>query len=157
MNKTATVISGFPGIGKSTLFSKPNTLKVLDSDSSNFSWSEPKVRNPEFPNNYIQHIKDNQQKVDVILVSSHDIVRNALVEAEILFALVYPDLTMKEEYIQRYIKRGNNEGFVKLLSENYDLWITDLKKQVGASHFPLKAGQYLADVMDQIVKIPSNE
>lgn len=152
-NNKAIVVSGFPGVGKSSLFSMPNKFKILDSDSSKFSWLDEKnkVRNPEFPNNYIKHIKDNLQKVDIILVSSHDVVRNAFVKEKILFVLVYPGLEMKDEYIRRYIKRGNNEAFVKLLIQNYDLWISDLKKQIGAKHVPLKSGQYLSDVIDQIV------
>lgn len=56
----------------------------LDSDSSNFSWvkdengNNTKERNPEFPKNYIEHIKSNIGKVDVIFVSSHKVVREAL-------------------------------------------------------------------------------
>mgnify|MGYP000294488544 CR=1 FL=1 len=49
------IISAFPATGKSFYF-KHTGLEVLDSDSSLFSWSEPEVRNPEFPQNYINHI-----------------------------------------------------------------------------------------------------
>ena len=36
-----------------------------------------KERNPNFPNNYIEHIKENIGKVDYIFVSSHLVVRQA--------------------------------------------------------------------------------
>ena len=63
---TALVISAFPGCGKSTYYNMyKDTQKILDSDSSEFSWikdengNNTKERNPEFPMNYINHIKDN--------------------------------------------------------------------------------------------------
>ena len=74
------IISGFPAIGKSFL-SKQNLIKVLDSDSSTYSWiieNGEKIRNKNFPNNYLEHIKENIGKVDVILVSSHKDVRQIL-------------------------------------------------------------------------------
>ena len=55
--KNTRVISGFPGIGKSYLFNNGKNILIIDSDSSNFSWLEPGVRNPEFPHNYMKHIK----------------------------------------------------------------------------------------------------
>ena len=50
---------------------------------------EIKVRNPEFPKNYIEHIKENIGKVDYIFVSTHEEVRKALTDAGIEFILVY--------------------------------------------------------------------
>ena len=107
------VISGFPGVGKSYLFNNTD-LKVLDSDSSNFSWIKDsegrntKERNPDFPQNYIDHIKKNIGKVDIILTSSHDVVRKALKESCIDYILVHPNIRAKEEYIERYTQRGND-------------------------------------------------
>lgn len=82
------IISAFPGTGKSWLFKNYPGL-FLDSDSSDFSWTSPGVRNPDFPSNYITHIKQNIGKYKKIFVSSHDVVRKALVENGIPFTLVY--------------------------------------------------------------------
>jgi len=113
-NKKTLVISGFPGIGKSHFFRKNKDKVVLDSDSSKFSWIEKGIRHPDFPNNYIKYIKENLAyinplgvgKADIILVSSHKNVRDALVENDIPFTLVYPSRDIKEEYLQRYKDRG---------------------------------------------------
>src|SRR5260221_12499979 len=69
--KKAVIISGFPGIGKSSLFRRADTLKVLDSDSTSFSWTDEtkQKRHPDWPQNYLAHIKDKQNTSDVILVS----------------------------------------------------------------------------------------
>ena len=65
------VVSAFPGCGKSHLFRNKGDKKILDSDSSTFDKSQ-------FPENYINHIKSNIGDVDMILVSSHKEVRDAL-------------------------------------------------------------------------------
>jgi wyosine [tRNA(Phe)-imidazoG37] synthetase (radical SAM superfamily) len=112
----------------------------LDSDSSKFDKSE-------FPQNYIKHIKDNLGKADVILVSSHKEVREALVDNQIQFTLVYPEVSNKDEYIQRYIDRGSPEAFVNLLTKNWDMWISELEDQNDCSKIKLQDGQYLSDVL----------
>jgi len=143
----AIIISGFPGIGKSHFFRmmENSGKKVLDSDSSSFSWIEKGVRNPDFPNNYIKHIKENIGKVDIILVSSHNVVRDALVENNILFFLVYPSRDIKDEYIDRYIQRGSDGAFVKLLNDNWDNFISDCENQKGCKHIIINRGEYLSD------------
>lgn len=151
--KMAVVVCGFPGVGKTSLFFAENELTILDSDSTNFSWSdETKTqRNPEWPQNYIAHIQDAKDSSDLVLVSSHDVVRTALAEAGIPFILVYPSLDMKAEYIQRYIQRGSNESFIALLEANYEKWITELMAQQGCTHMVLQSGQYLSDILNQLL------
>lgn len=112
------VISGFPGIGKSYLYDKlSKSDSITDSDSSQFDKSD-------FPRNYIEHIKDHiKNKTNYILVSSHDNVREALRKSDIEFILIYPDRSLKDEYIKRYIKRGSSEFFVDMMKENWDKFI----------------------------------
>ena len=139
----ALLYAGFPGIGKSTLYNKfkfRSDMIVLDSDSSTFD----KIN---FPNNYIKHIKDNLNKVSIILISTHEEVRKALVDNGLKFTLVYPNKDLKDEYIERYKKRGNNENFVKLLDKFWNEWIEQLDSQECEQRIRLKSGQYLCDVI----------
>lgn len=126
------IVCAFPGCGKTTFFNmmeeKYDSNDIcIDSDSSEFSWiiddEGNKVRNPDFPNNYIKHIKENIGKYKYIFVSSHENVRDALIENNIPFYIVYPNISMKEEYLKRYKKRGNDDAFIKLLTENWENWI----------------------------------
>jgi hypothetical protein len=125
------IISAFPGTGKSYYYGKyPNT--TLDSDSSNFSWvkdengNNTKERNPEFPQNYINHIKENIGKYKYIFVSSHKEVRDALLDNRLFFYLVYPSENRKDEFLERYRSRGNDEKFIKLISDNWEKWVREI-------------------------------
>ena len=135
--KPTIIISAFPACGKSYMFNNYNDkpFTMLDSDSSNFSWikdsegNNTKERNPEFPENYIKHIKDNIGKVDVIFVSSHDIVRKALNDNKINFFMVYPDKSMKQEWIRRFRERENNEIFIKFIYDSWDNFIDEIENE----------------------------
>ena len=131
------IISAFPGTGKSYYYENSD-LNVLDSDSSKFD-------KQNFPANYIKHIKDNIGKADIIFVSSHEEVRKALVDNDIPFTLVYPDKSLKWEYLVRYKLRGSPENFCGIISNNWDNWISDLQKQKGCDHIILKNNEYIAD------------
>ena len=135
------IYSGFPGIGKTTLFNTENkSLSMIDSDSSTFDKSQ-------FPQNYIEHIKQHINKVNIICVSSHETVRQALVENNITFNLVYPQISLKYEYLVRYNNRGNNKPFLALLHEQWDTWITQLQKQQHCTHMILPSNTFLTDII----------
>ena|SRR3989344_1764902 len=140
------IISAFPGTGKS-YFHQHYDLDVLDSDSSKFSWIEEGVRNPDFPNNYMGHIKAAMDKVDVILVSSHAVVRQALVKEGIEYTLVFPERSLRDEYVERFRRRGSAEKFVDLVVANWDTSISELEDQERCAKVRLKQGQYLSDFL----------
>jgi hypothetical protein len=126
------IIAGFPGIGKSFYFEKHKNT-TLDSDSSLFSWvilDGNKVRNPEFPNNYISHIKENIGKYEFIFVSTHDQIRRALRQNCIFFYLLYPARNRKDEFMQRYKDRGSPDSFISLISDNWDKWLDECESCV---------------------------
>lgn len=130
------IISAFPGTGKTYFYEKykNSDIKVLDSDSSNFSWIKDKngnnttERNPDFPQNYINHIKENIGKVDIIFVSSHDIVRKALKDNNINYINIIPYDSCKDEYLRRYRNRGNSESFISMMDKNWDSFIDSMIK-----------------------------
>lgn len=134
------IISGFPGIGKSSLYNQAPE-RIADSDSSQFDKSE-------FPDNYIVHIRQLLEEgiKDYILVSSHFEVRDELEERGFPFFLVYPERGLKEEYLQRYRDRKSPQAFVDMMDANWDKFITGCEDQEGCEHIVLKSGQYLADV-----------
>lgn len=134
----AILYSAFPGTGKTHLFQNQSDLKVLDSDSSKFDKSE-------FPGNYIKHIQNHLGKADVICISSHKEVRDALVAQNMIFSLVYPHVRLKDEYLQRFRGRGDVDGFIKLIASNWNNWLLELRNQKHCKHIVLKSGEFLSE------------
>ena len=111
------------------------------------------VENPDFPNNYIQYIKDNIGKVDYIFVDTHKEVIKALNDAGIDFALIFPEQTLKEEWVGRCYLRGAGTTFCDLIASQWDNWILDMEMEVVCNHrehYRLKHGEYLSDVLKHI-------
>ena len=127
------IYSVFPACGKTYLYEHQEeyNLKILDSDSSEFSWirvNDIKERNPDFPNNYIKHIKDNIGKYDCIFVSSHASVRESLDKENIDFTIVYPAQHCKAEWIGRcFIREQNGESGcgAEVMYNNWEQWIAE--------------------------------
>ena len=149
--KDTKIISAFPACGKTYVFENFKGKVILDSDSSKFSWvivGNQKVRHPDFPQNYIDHIKENIGKADYIFVSTHDNVRRALEKAGIDFYLVYPDRSLKEEWIGRCFLRGSGEKFCQLIADNWDNWIDGLEEDSKKHKFmKLLNNEYLSHVI----------
>lgn len=142
VNPLDRVIAGFPGVGKSYLFNGNND-QYADSDSSTFDKSD-------FPANYMRHIAELLGSTDkTIFVSTHDTVRQALIDNGISYTLVYPEMGLKEEYLQRYRDRGSPEAFVKMMSEKWEDFISGCERvdHPSVTHIVLLPGQRLADVI----------
>lgn len=161
------VISAYPASGKTYLYKnykgtnlQGDDLIILDSDSTKFSWIyEDGVRtsqkNPNFIQDYIQHIKENIGKVDIIFVSSHKEVRQALRDNNIKYFIVHPVLDMKDIIIDRMIQRGNDEKFIEFQKEHFEEFIEEIISELnGDNGFPIvltKDRPYLS--LDDIVSM----
>jgi len=158
------IYSVFPACGKTWLYEHQEhyDLKILDSDSSQFSWlytnidengdtirGVRKIRNPDFPNNYIKHIKENIGKYDCIFVSSHASVREALDKEGIDFTIVYPESSCKAEWIGRcFIRDRNGESGcgAEAMYNNWDQWISEcFESGIYHDEIVLKPIEHLSD------------
>ena len=148
MSKNTIIISAFPACGKTWCVENlKDKFDMSDSDSSNFSWvynktedgTTVKERNPEFPKNYIDHIKSLIGEKDFIFVSSHDVVRNALKENELPYFLVYPDNTSDNKclWTQRMTGRGSPNSMINFVMGNWDNFIEDMKIESFPFHYVL--------------------
>jgi len=147
MNNKIKIISGFPGIGKTYCYKQKSNLLISDSDSSKFSWIKKGIRHPDFPQNYIDHILEIYDRYNLILVSSHKNVREALVKNSMKFILVFPERNLKQEYIERFIGRENTEAFVDMLDKNWDSFMNEMENQKGCEIIRLKFNEYLEDYL----------
>lgn len=148
------IYSVFPACGKTWLYEHQEDygLRVLDSDSSQFSWvcvNGVKERNPDFPNNYIKHIKENIGKYDCILVSTHKAVREALEAENIDFTIVYPGKVCKAEWVGRCFireKEGKSGCSAEVMYNNWDEWVEECHETCQKhGHIMLEGREYLAN------------
>ena len=108
------IISAFPGCGKSVVYMLlKNKIKILDSDSHILSKND-------FPQKYIESIKNNIGKYDIIFISSHELVLNKLKEENIKFNIIYPSKERKTEFIKNYKERGDNNNFINYITDEVD-------------------------------------
>lgn len=153
----AIVISAYPATGKSHFTKKyGDKLNVLDSDSSLYSWihktNGERVRNPDFLNSYIEHIKENLDKADIIFVSSHLEVRRALQDEKIPYVTVYPCYNQKDAFIIRMKNRGNTEQFVEDQEKNWDARVASVVDEPhGRNVYRLWGNKCIEDAIPRIL------
>lgn len=141
MENKSTIISGFPGIGKSFL-SILEGDNVLDLDSGNFS-GEHKWQL------YKQNLLESIGKYKYILVSTHketrDILNSSLNDP---YYIVYPDKSLKSNFIMRYKQRGNNNSFIKMMEEHFEDFVDSIEGSKGGIKIKLDSPDvFLKDIL----------
>lgn len=134
-----TIVSGFPGIGKSFI-AKKFPLMVRDLDSSPFHWKDDedgnKIENPLWPGSYINAIKAlNMSGMYMnVMVSSHKLIREEMAKAGIKYTNVFPENTpkMKKIIIDRYRTRGSSPEFIENLDKHWDEYISEMKNDTNS-------------------------
>ncbi len=153
MNR-ALVISGFPGVGKTSL---EHYERIVDLESSGFHWFEtpgefvPTVRHlhPEWPRNYVNKIDElSQDYMKIILISTHAEVRKLLQKQKIPYIIVcpYPTLECKNEYMIRYLRRGSDAEFIAKMDQSFFESLVSLANDPAPKIY-LARDQYLQDVL----------
>lgn len=160
------IVSAFAGVGKTTLAQEYKD-DVIDLESGNFKWlnnentesskGTNRVQNPRYPINYLEAIKSANSKYKVVLVSQHEILRKCLDAVKLDYVLIYPDKSLKDEYIERYRARGNNDGFINLVSNKWDSWIHNLDNINNHNKIVLQSGQFLSDIAEQLGLEPKTD
>lgn len=148
--KEVLVVAGFPGTGKTmaTKLLKDTGYIVADLDSSEFS-------KEGFPFNYIDRLVEYLQAnvYDVIFISTHVDVRNEMDYRNLRYTTVFPARSLKAEYMDRYIKRGSPDNFLKLVDDNWNGWMNQFERDLNGQKITLHhSDQYLYGVIRQLMK-----
>ena len=154
-------VYAFTATGKSLIAKKYKN--VIDMESTIYKYvsqnsedeslkSTNRKLNSAWPQNYFDALNEVRDKYDYILISD-EICDDFLISNKYEYWWVYPNESLKEEYIQRCRKRGNNEEFIYWYSKLWKEWITKCKKDKNASkHIELNSNQYLEDVLPNLIK-----
>src|SRR5690606_6932294 len=111
------------------------------------------VRNPEFPKNYMEHIKKVKDRFDIVLVSTHRDVLNAIHEEGLKAIVVYPHISLRYEYMNRYKRRRSPKSLIDFIYDNWTEFIMDLENDNRFETLCIESGVYLSDVIPYLAKL----
>lgn len=152
------IISAFPGMGKIHFIKSSKNLKVLDLNSVNYKYIKADLNkisgtrreyNPEFPNNYIEKLKEvisSADAPDIVFVPTHTEILNALEKNKIKYFIVYPALNDKKDFITRYRSNGNSSKFIVNMESNWERFIDNIINETYPVHIKSK------DITPELVK-----
>lgn len=144
MKKTQ-IISAFCGTGK-TYLCQGSGGSLVEIECWAYS------NKPGFPHNIIRHINSIHGTVDGLFISTNPMVLNALPN-KTKAVLIYPELSLKDEYIKRFVDRGSSDDFISTLSKYWESWIVEAMANKQLRHIILKSGQYIESVLPKLLTV----
>lgn len=144
--ETKTILcAAFPGTGK-TFICNNSKLKAIEVEFWQY----------ESQKQFIQDVKSQLGKVDIIFLSTEFEGLQLLHNEGLEFCLVYPQKNLRNEYLDRYIERDNPYDFIGTMMKYWDTTIEKLKEQKYCKHIILEKNQYLNDVLHLLIQ-PSTQ
>lgn len=152
-------IYAFSASGKSTLVKKYSN--VIDMETTLYKYigntnedestkSTVRELNKEYPDNYFKALMEVKDKYDYILISD-EVCDKFLYENNFEYWWIYPKKELKQEYMDRCRKRGNNNEFINWYARLWDEWINKANNdKVASKHIELQSNQYLEDVLPNL-------
>lgn len=155
--KNTLIISAYTCCGKTYASEHMKNYDILDVDIHKFKTIKRlpneeeiekerqiiSVDNPNFPNNFIQYIKENIGKVDVIFVDSDIRIRQWLNEAKIKFVTVYPWNSCLSEWVGRMYLCDHSDTIIRYRINGWHNEVLRNKKPIGDYLIRLFHGKYI--------------
>ena len=144
MEKKGIIICGFAGIGKSSIKDAIpyfKDVKLYDLQSHIFK------KESGWQKTYVECALALRDKYDYVFLSTHDVVIDELKNRGEKFYIVYPNKYLKQEYLERFRKRGSSMDYILRFRERWDMFIDKLDSLDHEWKINLRTGQYLSDVI----------
>ena len=101
-------------------------------------------------NEYVSDIICNTGRVEYIFISTDPIGLKVLSDLGYEILLVYPRIELRNEYLDRYIKRDSPSDFIGVFMKFWDVWIREMTQINFCKHYVLKSGEFLSDIIQII-------
>ena len=108
-----------------------------------------RIPNKEYPVNYVNELINATKKYDIVMSAMCGNIRAELDRRGQKYLVIYSDLNMKNEIIQRSIDRGNNQYYINGIINKYES-ITQELNALNVPKIVLSGHQYLEDVLLEI-------
>ena len=147
------IVAGFSGIGKSVLTRRsPEFSEVNTSQHSWVNQGGQRVRAPGFLKQHLDDLQAHAANSRAVFTSTHADVRKALCSAKQVFALVYPSVDCKPEYMRRYTERNSPRGFIEKMDSYFEDYVLECKafRSPYCVHVELLPKKYLVHAMPQV-------
>ena len=159
------VVAAFTGTGK-TFLSRQYPDKILDLECMPYKYNlKPGTVFDEtdkatlwdiaedWPHNYIKRIKEVLNNYDIILIPPDIIVLELLRCDGIPYILVYPNRRCKDEYKERFVLRGNQEEFIYVFIDGWDIFMDSFEKIYCSERLVLDIGDFLTiDKLERFIE-----
>ena len=145
--KEGIIICGFAGIGKTsirTAVPSYQKIELYDLQSHVFK------KELDWQKTYVDCAIALRKTHDYVFLSTHDVVIDELIRRKEKFYVVYPYRHCKDEYIERFKKRGNTNDYIKRFMDRWDIFINKIEKLMHVNRIALRRGQYLSDILPRI-------
>lgn len=82
-----------------------------------------------FPNNYVNYVKKNIGKFDIILTSYTPTIRKAMSDSGINYITVYPNKSLLHEYVGRMYIKGYDRAGIDAMISHWDSMIDGVENE----------------------------
>jgi len=133
-----TVYAAFCGTGKTSICEQRTDCTELEC------WNYEAFN---FPYSYIFDIHDTHDPCKSLFISTNPAVLSRLYGFAI--ELIYPDISLKSEYMDRYRDRGSHSDFIAVMDSYWNDWVAELAEQDYCTHHVLDTGEYVSKLFSQ--------
>lgn len=151
------IIWAFPGMGKSYA-ALNNSESIFDCDATRFKYDvNPDTnlhgfllndcsRKNQYPENYISYVNKFDNLYNYVLINCEPNIFSNFSDMRV----VYPDVSLKAEYLQRYRDRGDNDTFISYMDECFEEMVNYFDSLSCKFKIKIKdSNKYLVDIMEE--------
>lgn len=111
----------------------------------------------EWPGNYAKAVRNYYHRYKYVIIPPVQRVLSELQRVDIPYILCFPEDDAREEYLQRYLNRGNTEEFINIFIGCWERFMQYNISDNYGDKIIMPKGTYLTDYIGEIEKITDDK